>query len=319
MAEVEYKPATGVYLLRNAATKTMVDLINGSFRLRTPDDTELTTENHTFYLAVGEYAVQAYEKVENESFRNQYWYTLNTGNPDLPNAYYIINIRNGEYLTRDGPDVTVSGQITDSEERKIQQWLFWEGKSQLCRIQNVASREDNVAKGFLKLAQNSAANFIPIKLDLKDEDLTQQWRIINRTRTTPEIAKLASESAPSLLKNVTGLIPPQLFLQMPNIMYQIIQGKYTDSGDIIKQGKAHFDKTQIFAFKHCVDKWANANLQVSAFQILAGLAFGQHEGAAKTAVWGLRDDDLTSIVYFDLQKGQVQNTDPKFTPNNSFF
>ncbi|KAG8849574.1 hypothetical protein FRB96_000724 [Tulasnella sp. 330] len=102
-------------------------------------------------------------------------------------------------------------------------------------------------------------------------------------------------------------------------MYQIIQGKYTDSGDIIKQGRAHFDKTQVFAFKHCVDRWANENIRVYTFQVLTGLAFGQQSGAAKTAVWGLRDDELDSIMYYDMQKAQVQNSDPTFTPSNSFF
>ncbi|KAG8864232.1 hypothetical protein FRB96_006053 [Tulasnella sp. 330] len=298
MSDKEYKPATGVYLLRNAATKTMVDLINGG---------DHNPPN----------AVQGYEKVETESFRNQYWYTLNCGDADKPNCYYIINIRTNRYLTtvEESSNVTVASPNGTS----AQQWLFWQGKSDLCRIQNLALRDDNDAKGYLKLASNSADNFIQVKVDLKDDNLTQQWRVICRTRSTEEVAAIAAKSAPNLLQHATGLIPPKSFLQMPNIMYQIIQGKYTDSGDIIKQGKAQFDKTQIFAFKHCVDKWANANLQVTAFQILAGLAFGQQEGAAKTAVWGLRDDDLTSIAYFDLSKGQIQNNDPKFAPSNTFF
>ncbi|KAG8842434.1 hypothetical protein FRB96_005425 [Tulasnella sp. 330] len=306
MSDVEYKPATGIYLFRNAATKTMVDLING-----------------------GDYnpmnIVQGYEKVESESFRNQYWYTTNIGNPDLPNAYYIVNIRTNKFLTiaEGAKDVTAVGQFSDPEERKTQEWLFWKGKSGLCRIQNLARREENVARGFLKLAKNSASNYVQVQVDLKDDDLTQQWRIINRSRTSEEIVKLAGESAPSLLGGVTALLPPRLlvFEPMPNIMYQIIQGKYTDKGDIIRQGKAHFDKTQIFAFKHCVDRWANENLSLVAntFHVITGLTFGQQSGAAKTAVWGLRDDDLDSVMYFDLQKGQIQNSDPTFTPSDSFF
>jgi hypothetical protein len=304
MSEVEFKPASGIYLFRNAATKTMVDLINGG--AHEPAN-----------------IVQGYEKVEGESFRNQYWYTTNIGNPDLPNAYYIVNIRTNKFLTitEGTQNVTAVGQFSDPEERKTQEWLFWEGKSGLCRIQNLARREDNTAKGYLKLAKNSAANYVQIQVDLKDDNLTQNWRIINRSRTGGEIIKLAAEAAPNLLTHVTALLPPNLYLQIPNIMYQIIQGKYTDSGDIIKQGKAHFDKTQIFAFKHSVDRWANENLSLVAntFQVLAGTAFGQQSGAAKTAVWGLRDDELDGIVYYDLVKGQVQNSDPTFTPSDSFF
>jgi len=295
-SDKEYRPATGVYLLRNAATKTMVDLINGG-------NTNPVNQ------------VQGYEKVESDSFRNQYWYTLNVGNADKPNCYYIINIRTNMCLSYyDGRVTVVARDGSDS-----QQWLFWEGKQGLCRIQNSALRDDNDAKGYLKLSQNSASNHIPIIVDLKDDNLTQQWRIICRTRSAAEVSKIASTSSPSLLKSVTPLIPPQLYLQMPNIMYQIIQGRYTESGDMLAQNKAHFDKTQIFAFKHCVDKWANASLTVTAFQILCGMAFGQQEGAAKTAVWGLRDDELDSVVYYDLTKNQVTNTDPKFTPSNSFF
>ncbi|KAG8864217.1 hypothetical protein FRB96_006038 [Tulasnella sp. 330] len=298
MGDKEYKPATGVYLLRNAATKTMVDLINGG--AHDPQN-----------------AVQAYEKVETDSFRNQYWYTLNCGDPEKPNGYYIINIRTNKYLTvmRGSSDVTVA----DRDGSSAQQWLFWQGKSDLCRIQNLMLRDDNNARGYMKLASNSAANFVPVKVDLKDDNLTQQWRVICRTRSTREVQGIVEASAPSLLKNATGLIPPPMFMQMPNFMYQLIQAKYTESGDIIKQGKARFDKTQTFAFKHCVDRWANENLQVTAYQVLCGLAFGQQEGAAKTAVWGLRDDELASVVYFDLAKGQVQDTDPKFTPSDVFF
>jgi len=265
--------------------------------------------------------VQAYEKVESEDFRNQYWSAVNVGNPDMPNAYYFVNIRTGWYLTifDDDTDVTATGKFNDDEKLKTQQWLFWEGKSKLCRIQNVARREMNVAKGYMKLTQNSRSNFVPIRVDLKDDDLTQQWRLISRTRTKEEVAKLAAEDSPSVLGNATALTPPSLYMQMPNIMYQIIQAKYTAKGQIIQQGKAHFDKTQIFAFKDCVEKWANDNLHFYGYHVLVGLAFGELKGAAKTAVWGLRDDDLDSIAYFDMQKGQIQNADPKFTPSDSFF
>jgi len=305
MSDVEFKPATGVYLIRNAATKTMIDQTSGASSAQAN-------------------AVQGYEKHESEGFTHQYWYTISIGNPDQPNAYYIQNIGSGQYLTigsleSGATNVTAAPPISDSEEKKQQQWLFWEGKQGLARIQNLARREDNVARGFVQLARNSADNFVPVTVDLKSDNLTQQWRIINRTRTAQEVAKVAAESAPSLLKGVTALNPPSLYLQIPNIMYQILQGKYTDSGDIIKQGKAHFDKTQVFAFKHVVDRWSNENIKVYTFQILCGLAFGQQSGAAKTAVWGLRDDDLDSVMYYDLQKGQVQNSDPTFTPSNSFF
>jgi hypothetical protein len=298
MSDKEFKPTTGVYLLRNAATKTMVDLINGG---------DFNPPN----------SVMSHDKVEHQGFINQYWYTLNVGNPDRPNCFYIINIRTNKYLTTTEESDKVT--VANSDGSSAQQWLFWEGKSGLCRIQNLMKREDNTAKGFMKLAKNSAEDHVQVKVDLRDEDLTQQWRIICRTRSTEEVAAIAAQSAPNLLHQATGLIPPKSFLQMPNFMYQYIQGKYTDSGDIIKQGKAHFDKTQIFAFKHCVDKWANGNIQVTPYQILCGLAFGQQEGAAKTAVWGLRDDDLTSVVYYDLGKGQVQDSDPKFAPSNTFF
>lgn len=42
---------------------------------------------------------QAYEKVEDDTFGDQYWYTKNAGDAEMPNSYYITNIAENKNLT----------------------------------------------------------------------------------------------------------------------------------------------------------------------------------------------------------------------------
>jgi len=272
-------------------------------------------------------SVQSYEKVLGESFRNQYWYTVRAGDTDRPKAYNIVNIRTNTYLhlviaTDDDTDqttytVTVKPKATDKDGKKHQLWYFYKADDGYCRVQNAAAQELDPLTGFLYLTKDSGDNHVRIGARTYSANMTQQWRVFCRSRPKEEIEALTSKT--DLLKDARNLLPPFPYLQMPNPMYSIILKAGQSSGAILPSSKALFDEQQIFAFKNCVNRWANENLSASEFYILTGLAFGQKGDAPHTAIWGLKDDDLDSIVFFMSNNGSLQTTAPSFTPNNTFF
>jgi len=212
--------------------------------------------------------------------------------------------------------VTVKDKATDKAGQKHQQWYFYKADDGYARIQNAAAKELDSLTGFLYLTKDSSDNFVRIGTRTYNANLTQQWRIFNRTRTAPEIEAITGKTA--LLKTAKNLLPPFPYLQMPNPMFSAILKNAKAKGDVLDESKALFDEQQIFAFKDAVNKWANANLKANEFYILAGLAFGGKGESPQTAIWGLKDDELDSVVYF-MTDSSLQTAAPSFTPNNVFF
>ncbi|KAG8987231.1 hypothetical protein FRB94_002070 [Tulasnella sp. JGI-2019a] len=302
------KPATGVYLFRNASGKTMIDLINGG--QHEPCN-----------------AVQAYEKVSGASFRNQYWYTVPAGDDANDNAYNIINIRTNTYLhlyrwtdchtEKVQYHLTVKEKAVDADDQKRQEWLFRKSDDGYHRIQNVFSYNEDPLTGFLTLNEASGDNLVPIVGRLYANQLTQEWRLINRTRTSSEIEAIAEKGV--FLKGAKNLLPSYPYLQIPNQMFLTIYKDAVKRGDIPGPNDSRFDKQHAFAFKDQVNKWANENLKANQFYMLTGMVFGVDGENPASGLWGLKDDDLNAVIYFITQNVKLQVAAPAFTAKNAFF
>jgi hypothetical protein len=268
---------TGVYILYNSSSGTVLDLSNGQ-------------------VANGTHC-QGWDAAPNIDIYNQSW--LFKPVVGQANTFTLCNLRSGTFLdlsngsSDNGTQVQGWSTAVPGYEGD-QQWVV-SAEGSYYRLQN--------KKGgtFLELSNGARPNGTKAQAWARADVPAQRWTLKRISRTGAEINALIRANPyigpkfESYLSDGLYIVPPQ---SVRNDIYNGTELKTTPWREEI------FDCDDFaFSAKAAVAKWGNGYLRANGYAIIFGIMFGRNaKGEAHAYNWYL-NADLNGITFFEPQNG----------------